>query len=76
MDKQPNKPSLTSALAKHFSAPLAGVALSALSAWMIVIGVKGLAGFTVNQQTALADLLGIVVITGAARWIALRHNAK
>lgn len=63
-----NKSRLLNMFSKHYSGPIAGVALSALSAWTIVIGLKGLAGFDVNQQTALADLLGIAFIIGAARW--------
>jgi hypothetical protein len=83
MDKHSNDPAsigkqsaLARALAKNYSAPLAGVALSALSAWLIVTGLKGLAGFAVNQQTALADLVGIVLVVGIARWFATRRNTK
>lgn len=67
---------LLTLFAKNYSGPLAGVALSALSAWMIVTGLKGLAGFEVNQQTALTDLLGIAIIIGIARWIKLRYKIK
>lgn len=63
-----NKSRLLNMFSKQYSGPIAGVVLSALSAWTIVIGLKGLAGFDVNQQTALADLLGIALIIGAARW--------
>lgn len=79
MDKQPRddaKPNLLTRFAKHYSGPLAGVVLSALSAWMIVTGLKGLAGFEVNQETALADLAGIAVIVGIARWIKLKYDVK
>lgn len=73
MDKQPN---LLTRFAKGYSGPLAGVVLAALSAWMIVTGIKGLAGFEVNAQTALADLGGIAVVIGIARWIKLKYNIK
>ncbi|TFW09626.1 hypothetical protein E4K72_05040 [Oxalobacteraceae bacterium OM1] len=68
MEQQPQKKtSLLQNATKQYSGPITHVALSALSAWMIVQGLKGLAGFTVNQQTALADLLGIVLVIGAVR---------
>jgi hypothetical protein len=77
MDKQTDKkPTLLNSLAKHYSGPITHVALSAVSAWMIVTGLKGLAGFTVNQQTALADLLGIVMVIAVARWFTVKRNAK
>ena len=83
MDSQQNdtvpkkaKPNFLTLFARNYSGPLAGVALSALSAWMIVTGLKGLAGFEVTQQSALADLLGIAIIIGIARWIKLRYNIK
>lgn len=66
------KSRLLNVFSKHYSGPFAGVVLSALSAWTIVIGLKGLAGFDVNQQSALADLLGIALIVGAARWFTAR----
>lgn len=75
MDRKSNvqgKSRLLNIFSKHYSGPLAGVVLSALSAWTIVIGLKGLAGFDVNQQTALADLLGIALIIVAARWFTAR----
>lgn len=68
------KNSLAGLFAKHYSGPLAGVALAVLSAWTIVIGIKGLAGFEVTQQGALADLLGIVLVVGAARWFGSRNK--
>lgn len=70
------KPNLLSIFARNYSGPLTGVVLSALSAWMIVTGLKGLAGFDVNQQSALADLLGIILIIGLARWIKIRYKLK
>lgn len=83
MDKQSEeaataekKPKLLAIFAKNYSGPITGVALSALSAWTIVTGLKGLAGFDVNRQTALADLLGIVMVIGIARWIHFRQGVK
>jgi len=80
MDKQPRtqaaKSNLLTAFARQFGGQLTGVALSALSAWMIVTGLKGLAGFEVNQLTALADLLGIAILIGAARWIKSKYDIK
>jgi hypothetical protein len=78
MNKQPEqkKSNLLASLSKTYSGSLTGIALSALSAWMMVTGLKGLAGFTVNQQTALADLLGIIIVIAVFRWAKLRHNAK
>ncbi|WP_136413950.1 MULTISPECIES: hypothetical protein [Oxalobacteraceae] len=72
----PRKPNLLTLFARNYSGPITGVALSALSAWMIVTGLKGLAGFEVTQQSALADLLGIVIIIGVARWLKIRFNVK
>lgn len=78
MNKQPksSKSRLLSAFSKNYSGPLAHVALSALSAWMMVQGLKGLAGFTVNTQTAMADLVGIIVIVAIARWMKVKPDAK
>lgn len=70
------KTSLSGVFAKHYSGPLAGVALAVLSAWTIVIGIKGLAGFDVTQKSALADLLGIVLVVGVARWFGGRNKSK
>jgi hypothetical protein len=70
------KPKLLHVFIKHYSGPITQVALSALSAWMIIIGVKGLAGFTVNPQTALADLLGIVIVIGVLRWVKIKYKVK
>ena len=78
MNKQPKpiKTRLLSAFSKNYSGPLAQVALSALSAWMMVQGLKGLVGFTVNAQTASADLVGIIIIVALARWMKVRPDAK
>ena len=79
MDKPPlddARPNLLTRFAKGYTGPLAGVVLAALSAWMIVTGLKGLAGFEVNQQTALADLAGIAIVIGVARWIKLKYKVK
>ena len=79
MDKQPLdnvKPNLLTRFAKGYSGPFAGVVLAALSAWMIVTGLKGLAGFEVSRQTALADLAGIAIVIGLARWIRLKYGVK
>lgn len=70
------RPNLLSVFAKNYSGPITGVALAAVSAWMIVTGFKGLAGFEVNQQTALADLLGIAIVIGVARWIKVKYDIK
>jgi hypothetical protein len=66
-DEQTAKPGLRATFLKTVSAPLAHVALCAVSGWMIVTGIKGLAGFAVNRHTALADLVGIVIVVGLAR---------
>jgi len=71
-----SKPNVLTLFARNYSGPLAGVALSALSAWMIVTGLKGLAGFEVSQQSALADLVGIALVIGAARWIKVKYKIK
>ena len=78
MNKQtkPNKSRLLSAFSKNYSGPLTHVALSALSAWMMVQGLKGLAGFTVNSQSAMADLVGIIVIVAIARWMKVKPDPK
>jgi hypothetical protein len=78
MDQQPEqkKSNFLTAFARQYSGPLAGVVLSALSAWMIVTGLKGLAGFEVTQQSALADLGGIAIVIGIARWIKIRYGVK
>lgn len=69
------RPNYWMAIAKNYSGPLTHVALSAVSAWMLVTGLKGLAGFTVNSQTALADLLGILIVIGVIRWMKNRPNS-
>jgi hypothetical protein len=78
MENQPehSKPNFLTRLTKHYSGPITHTALSATSAWMIVTGLKGLAGFTVNTQTALADLAGILIVVGVARWLKVKFNAK
>ncbi|MEN3292876.1 MAG: hypothetical protein V7642_2129 [Burkholderiales bacterium] len=78
MEEQPDvgKPKLLRVFLKHYSGTITQVALSALSAWLIIIGVKGLAGFTVNAQTALADLLGILIVIGVLRWVKLKYKVK
>ena len=78
MSKQskPNKSRVLSAFSKNYSGPLTHVALSALSAWMMVQGLKGLAGFAVNTQSAMADLVGIIVIVAIARWMKVKPDAK
>lgn len=63
-------------LSKNYSGPITHVAISALSAWMIVTGLKGLLGFTVNSQTAMADLVGIVIVVGIVRWMKVKQDAK
>lgn len=78
MEKQPKKKSSNylTLLVKNYSGSIAPIALSAVSAWMIVTGLKGLAGFTVNSQTALADLLGIIIVIGIARWVKVKYDVK
>jgi len=71
-----SKPNFLTRLTTTCSAPLTQVALFALSTWLIVLGCKGLAGLPVNRTTALADLIGILVVIGAARWFKARSNAK
>ncbi|MDB5841269.1 MAG: hypothetical protein JWQ23_3221 [Herminiimonas sp.] len=78
MENQPNetKPNFLSALAKNYAGSISHVALSAVSAWMIVTGLKGIAGFTVNSHTALADLMGIAIVVSVARWFSVRSATK
>ena len=76
MNNEQPKQNLLTRFAKGYSGPLAGVVLSALSAWMIVTGLKGLAGFEVNQQTALVDLAGIAIVIGISRWIKVKYSIK
>jgi hypothetical protein len=75
-DNQDARPGLRATFFKTVSAPLAHVALCALSGWMIVTGLKGLAGFAVNRHTALADLLGIVIVVGVARLFTRKPKAR
>lgn len=78
MDRKPQskKTGFISKAASQYAGELTPLALSALSAWLIITGVKGLAGFTVNRQTALADLLGILIVVAIARWMKLRSDPK
>lgn len=78
MDKKSDskKPNFLTRLGNNYSGPLAHAALSGTSTWMIVTGIKGLAGFTVNTQTALADLVGIMIIIGLARWMKVKFDTK
>jgi hypothetical protein len=75
-EQQAAKPGLRATFFKMVSAPLAHVALCAVSGWMIVTGLKGLAGFTVNRHTALADLVGIVIVVGLARCFTRKSKAE
>jgi hypothetical protein len=43
---------------------------------MMVQGLKGLVGFTVNAQSAMADLVGIIVIVAIARWMRIKPDVK
>lgn len=70
------KPGLLAKVGNQYSGALTPIALSALSAWLIITGVKGLAGFTVNRQTALADLVGILIVIAAARFMKARGDTK
>ena len=70
------KPTLLTKATTHYAGELTPIALSALSAWLMVTGLKGLIGFTVSQETALADLIGILIVIAAARWMKLRSAAK
>jgi hypothetical protein len=78
MDRKttPTNSSLLRKLGSQYSGALTPIALSALSAWLIITGIKGLAGFTVDTRSALADLLGIVVVIALARWMTPRSDAK
>ena len=78
MDRKPQskKPGFIGKFSDQYAGELAPVALSALSAWLIVTGVKGIAGFTVNRQTALADLIGIAIVIAVARWMRVRNDPK
>ncbi len=78
MDRKPQskKPGFLSRMSSQYAGELTPLALSALSAWLIVTGVKGLAGFTVNRETALADLIGILIVIAVVRWMKLRSDPK
>jgi hypothetical protein len=75
-NEQGAKPGLRATFLKTVSAPITHVALCAVSGWMIVTGLKGLAGFTVNRHTALADLAGIVIVVGLARCFTPKAKSK
>jgi hypothetical protein len=78
MEKQSKekKENYLTLLAKNYSGPITHVALAVISGWMIVTGLKGLAGFTVNAHTAMADLLGIIIVVGIARWMKVKQKPK
>ena len=61
-------------LGRHCSGPWTQLALQATSAWLIVTGAKGAAGFAIDTTSAAADLLGIVVVMGALRWMQGRRK--
>ncbi|NEX63771.1 hypothetical protein [Noviherbaspirillum galbum] len=73
---EPEKTSLLATFTRGYSGPVSQVALSAMSAWMIVTGLKGLAGFEVNARTALADLLGVIIVIALLRWARTRFNIR
>ena len=75
-DPHPKKPTLRAKVATQYSGALTPIALSAVSAWLIVTGFKGLAGFAVNRQSALADLIGILIVVAVARWFRLPGDSK
>ncbi|MES2830917.1 MAG: hypothetical protein V4695_02860 [Pseudomonadota bacterium] len=72
----PQKSSFLARIGNQYGGALTPIALSALSAWLIVTGVKGLAGFTLTQQSMLADLIGILVVIVAARWMNARKDSN
>lgn len=78
MDRKPQKQkqSWLARAGTQYSGALTPIALSAVSAWLIVTGLKGLAGFAVNRESALADLVGIFLVIAVARWMKLRSDAK
>lgn len=73
-EKQVAKTNLLTRFAQTYSGNLTATALQAISAWMIVTGLKGMLGFTVTQQSAAADLLGVVLIIGLARWVKVKYK--
>jgi len=75
-EPSPKKASLIARIGQQYAGALTPIALSALSAWLIVTGVKGLAGFVISQQTMFADLLGILVVIALARWMNVRNTDK
>jgi hypothetical protein len=78
MDSNPEhrKPISGTRLAQHYVGALTPVILSAVSAWLIVSGLKGLMGFTMTRQTVFADLLGILLIVAVARWMRPGSDTK
>jgi hypothetical protein len=77
MDHKPTaRARVRTMLTTQFSGALTAVALSALSAWLIVTGLKGAAGFTITRQSALADLLGIILVIAVVRWMSPKRDAK
>ena len=78
MDSKPEqqKPTPGARLAQHYAGAVTPVILSAVSAWLIVTGVKGLMGFTMTRQTVVADLLGILVVVAVARWMQRGPDTK
>lgn len=73
---KPGSPRLLTAFFRTYCGPLTGTALSALSAWMMVQGMKGLAGFSLTSQSAFADLVGIIIVIGFVRWASGKPGAK
>jgi hypothetical protein len=78
MNRKHNQSKLTllTKVSNQYSGAITPIALSALSAWLIVSGVKGLMGFIVTRETALADLVGILVVIAVARWFKFRSESK
>jgi len=73
-EKNPKKATLLKKMGDQYAGALTPIALSALSAWLIVTGIKGLAGFDITQQTAFADLVGILIVVAIARGMSSRSN--
>lgn len=71
-----NNSNLLTRIAQNYSGSFTHTALSVISAWMIVMGIKGLAGFTMNERTAFADLLGIITVIALARWVKFKYKVK
>lgn len=77
MDSKPQQKKSITALSmrKHYAGAITPVVLSAISAWLIVTGLKDLLGFAITRQTLLADLLGIFIVVAVARWMQRRVDA-